>query len=455
MEKNKKETMVHNAAKGRKIIQIICSILVAVAIWAYVDEEKTINVNMHVNNLPVEFSGEDTVLADNGLMLLSGFDTTVELTLKGPRKVLWKLNKDEIRIVADTSGVQDVGVQSLPYDVVYPNTVQSSQIRVASASIYSIPVTVGELFTKKVPIRCEVTGQVANGFVGETLVLDPVELELRGQRDDLLNVSYAKVKVDISGARETVLQAVEYQLYDDNDIPVDNSNIRSVSKLVQVTMPVKTVKDVPLRLNFVEAVGSTMAQVKCTFSQDTVRLKGDASVLDGIDQIVLDTIYLQDLEAHQALTYTIPVPEGAEIVGDVESVTATIVVEGVSERRVTVSNIACSNVPEGFEATVTTDSLSVALRGLTAEIDALSGDDLQITANLSGITAEGSYTVEAVVQVNGYSNVGVKGTYRVIVDVTAAAAPEGRTVPEGQNVQPTSALSLTDGEETNTQVKNT
>ena len=103
METNKNQEKVHDAAKQRKILRIVCSILVALAIWVYVDEEKTVNVKMSVNDLPVEFASEDTTLADNGLMLLSGYNTTVDLVLKGPRKVLWKLNKDEIRMVADTA----------------------------------------------------------------------------------------------------------------------------------------------------------------------------------------------------------------------------------------------------------------------------------------------------------------------------------------------------------------
>ena len=129
-----KETSVHDAEKNRKIIQIVCSILVALGVWLYVGEEKTVSVTTQVHDLPVEFAGEDTTLAEKGLMLLSGYDTTVDLKLKGPRMVLWKLDKDEIRIVADTSPIQDTGVQSLEYQVVYPNNIQRNQVQVVSLS---------------------------------------------------------------------------------------------------------------------------------------------------------------------------------------------------------------------------------------------------------------------------------------------------------------------------------
>lgn len=417
MEKNKKETKNLDTPENRKILRIICSILVAISIWIYVDEEKTINVKMPVNDLPVEFSGEDTTLADNGLMLLSGYDTTVDLVLKGPRKVLWKLNKNEIRIVADTSGVQDTGVQSLTYEVVYPDNVQRSQIQVESASVYAITVTVGELYTKEIPIKCELKGDVAVGYVAEELLLDPSMLVLRAQRDDLLNVSYAKIQVNVNGLKETLIQTVEYQLYDYNDIPIENEKIRVATRLIQVTLPVKTVKDVPLRLNFVEAVGSTMQQVEYEFSQETIRLKGDKAVLDSIESIVLDTIYLQDLAESQTLRYTISVPDGAEVVGGNTEVTVTVTMRGVSERRIGTNRFSCVNVAEGLMASVVTENLTVTLRGLATEVDALTGENLLITADLNGITEAGDYTVPVSVQVNGYQNIGIKGSYQVIVRV--------------------------------------
>ena len=432
MERNKPEEKILDQDKSRKIIQIICSILVAIAIWIYVDEEKTINVKTRVSDLPVEFAGEDTTLADKNLMLLSGYDTTVDLVLKGPRKVLWKLNKDEIRIVADTAPVQDIGTQTLEYDVVFPDNVQRNQIQVESASIYAITVTVGELYTKEVPIECEVIGEVASGFVAETMVLDPAVLVLRAQRDELLNVSYAKIQVNIAGMKETLIRTVEYQLYDYNNIPIENDNIRAATRLIQVTMPVKTVKEVPLLLNFVEAVGSTLQQVEYTIDPSVVRLKGDQAILNSIDSIVLDTIYLQDLEETQTLRYRISVPDGTEVVGEITEITVTVTVRGVSERRVTTANFVCSNVPQGFNVAVTTESLSVTLRGLTEEIGALTGEDLLITADLSSITEAGTYTVPVGIQVNGYQNVGIKGSYQVIVAVEPAVdpAPQARILPE-------------------------
>ena len=69
-----------------KTVQVIISILVALALWVYVDVEKAPERTKTIRDVPVEFSGENTTLADKNLMLLSGYDTTCLLyTSPSPR----------------------------------------------------------------------------------------------------------------------------------------------------------------------------------------------------------------------------------------------------------------------------------------------------------------------------------------------------------------------------------
>ena len=56
--------------KKRKAVRIAASIVAAIAIWLYVDTVRQPSVPMKVKNIPVEFYGESTTLADRGLMIL-------------------------------------------------------------------------------------------------------------------------------------------------------------------------------------------------------------------------------------------------------------------------------------------------------------------------------------------------------------------------------------------------
>ena len=66
---------------------------------------------------------------------------------------------------------------------------------------------------------------------------------------------------------------------------------------------------------------------------------------------------------------------------------------------------------------VLTSSLTVTLRGTAEDIEAVTGDDVQVIADLSGIEADsGSYTVPARIAVSGY-DLGTVGTYEVTVHI--------------------------------------
>ena len=423
-QKNEKSGVSRN-----KVLQVIASILVAVAIWVYVDVEKAPERTKTIRDIPVEFSGESTTLADKNLMLLSGYDTTVDLTIKGTKRELVKINKDNVRLVASTSSIDSVGVHTLRWDVVYPDGVQSSALSVDWASKYKVTVTVGELYTKEVPVNCVVTGTVADGyFTGET-VLDPTTLVLRGQRDDLLNVAYAKLTVDISDATRSVIQTESVQLYDNDDNPVDNSNIRTNASLIQAKVPVLTTKEASLAVELSGVPGSAGQSIKTTITPSSVRLIGEADVLENIDEIVLATLYIEDLDIWQQNSYVVTAPDGTWLANSNEVATVEITMEGIEEKTVTVDTFSYTNVPSGLYAEVM-DTLDVRLWGLSEELAELKADAITATVDLSSVTETGSCRVPVTVTVSGYRDVAVKGSYVVSVYVTDTQ-PEADTEPDG------------------------
>lgn len=422
-QKNEKSGVSRN-----KVLQVIASILVAVAIWVYVDVEKAPERTKTIRDIPVEFSGESTTLADKNLMLLSGYDTTVDLTIKGTKRELVKINKDNVRLVASTSSIDSVGVHTLRWDVVYPDGVQSSALSVDWASKYKVTVTVGELYTKEVPVNCVVTGTVADGyFTGET-VLDPTTLVLRGQRDDLLNVAYAKLTVDISDATRSVIQTESVQLYDNDDNPVDNSNIRTNASLIQAKVPVLTTKEVSLAVELSGVPGSAGQSIKTTITPSSVRLIGEADVLENIDEIVLATLYIEDLDIWQQNSYVVTAPDGTWLANSNEVATVEITMEGIEEKTVTVDTFSYTNVPSGLYAEVQ-DTLDVRLWGLSEELAELKADAITATVDLSSVTETGSCRVPVTVTVSGYRDVAVKGSYEVTVYVTDTQ-PEPEPEPD-------------------------
>lgn len=409
-----------------KVVRIVISILVAIAMWLYVDLERAPERTMTIRDIPVEFSGENTTLADKNLMLLSGYDTTIDLKIRGPKRELVKMNRDNVRVIASTSSIDSVGVHQLDWTVSFPDGVVRTNVSVEKASLSQITVTVGELYTKEVPVECQVVGEVAEGYFTGDVVLDPEVLTLRAQRDDLLNVSCARLTVDISGATRSVVQTVDVQLYDYDGNPVENSNIRTNTSLIQAKVPVLTTREVELAVEFSGVPGAAMNSIKCDITPKTVRLNGEADVLDSIDKLVLATLHVDDLELHQQNSYVVTPPDGTWLVNGNEVATADITLEGIEEKSLTATSIEFDKLPSGLYAIAPDSGLTVRLWGLSEEIAAVTAENLRVIADMSAVTGQGTVTVPVTVTISGFNDVTVRGTYELTVTVTDVAP----TVPE-------------------------
>ena len=406
--------------------RIIVSILVAIALWVYVDVDRAPESTRTIRDIQVEFSGENTTLAEKNLMLLSGYDTTIDLKIRGPKRELVKMDRNNVRIIASTSSIDSVGVHQLDWTVSFPDGVVRTNVSVEKASLSQITVTVGELYTKEVPVECHVVGEVAEGYFTGDVVLDPEVLTLRAQRDDLLNVSCAKLTVDISGATRSVVQTVDVQLYDYDGNPVENSNIRTNTSLIQAKVPVLTTREVELAVEFSGVPGAAMNSIKCDITPKTVRLNGEADVLDSIDKLVLATLHVDDLELHQQNSYVVTPPDGTWLVNGNEVATADITLEGIEEKSLTATSIEFDKLPSGLYAIAPDGGLTVRLWGLSEEIEAVTAENLRVIADMSAVTGQGTVTVPVTVTISGFNDVTVRGTYELTVTVTDVAP----TVPE-------------------------
>ena len=403
-------------SKRRKIFYVFLSLLIASMVWFYVSNGDEVNISVH--NVPVEFLNEDTTLADKGLMRVSGEeDVTVDLKLKVARGLEFRFDPSEIRLVSDLSSVTYAGKQSVSYNILLPSGISSRDVSVESPSVRTVQVEIGELNKKDVEVRCNVVGNVAEGYIAGTVELLPDTLEVRGQQSDIMQISYAQVTLNIENATSTVVELLDYELYDFNDQVIDNKNIHPMSESVQVTMPVLKVKEVPLTVDFVESAGARLDNFSWSLSYSSITLSGDASLMASIDEISLGTLALEDLRGQETFSYEIPVPNGANNLSGITSVALTISATDTETKKIETTSFSYENFSGDAPVSVLTSSLTVTLRGTAEDIAAVTGNDVQVIANLSGIEADsGSYTVPARISVAGY-DLGAVGTYEVTVHI--------------------------------------
>lgn len=403
-----------------KALYVLLSIVVAIVIWTYADSDQKTLVEKTYADLPIEYTSEETILADRGLMLLEDSSSTVTLNVQAVRSVIAQLDPADINISVDLSSVTETGWQSLRYTVSY-GSVNPSSVTVKN-STYMTTVHIGELYSKTFDVRCEVQGQVASDYIAGEVSCQPKTVEIRGDQAAVDQISYVKVVLQVEDAKSAVTQTLECKLYDEQDQEIElTSNIRTTVSRVQVTLPVYRVKELPLTVDFTESPGFSADNIIYTIQPSSITVSGDAAQLDSIDSIVLENDFdlsALSLSGETTYNYVVTVPSGCENLSGITRATMKIRWKDMTTRTFAVTNFNAAPLPDGKTASVLTSALNVTLRGTSADLNSLTAADIMVTADLTDVSgASGSYTVPAYVTVNGDVDLATVEDYQLQVNI--------------------------------------
>ncbi len=417
-------------------LYLTIAIFGAFIIWFSVSNSVLVQVTFE--DVPIEYLHADTNLADKGLELLEG-QSTLDLTFEAPRRVIFRLDPEKMRVTADLALVSGTGLQNVTWSIKLPEGVTNSDVSIISPSSRSVQVRIGELFRNQVEIRVKLVGNVADGYMAGTPNVLPERLELRGQQVDVMQVSYAQVTLNINDATSTIVELLDYDLYNYAGNVVENENIHPASDSIQVTLPVQGLKEVPLRVELVETVGARIEALEYEIApQQYITLTGDAGKLAAIDEIVLGTLAVEELRAGGSYEFEIPIPEGVESLSSQTTATVNIIAHDMVTQTFEINQFSYENfTSEQLEVMMMTASLRILLQGTAADIAEIRGADIHVTADLSSVTeALGNYTVPAIVTVDGERDIGVIGSYQLAVRLAAVDEPEEPEPPEIESPEP-------------------
>ena len=179
---------MNNEENGKKInwMYLAIAILISFGIWVVADLNQSSIADVTIRDIPVEYLNEKSTLAGRGLMLLPGSEETVTLKLEGPRTAVASLRPDEVRVQVDLSAVTSTGVQNVNYSIVYPTPSSYFRANLTSVSQSStVAVLIGSMSSKEVEVRCDIRGNIANGYIAGEVVLSAEKLAVQGNAEEV------------------------------------------------------------------------------------------------------------------------------------------------------------------------------------------------------------------------------------------------------------------------------
>ncbi len=400
-----------------KIVYALLSLLIAFGLWAYVITVVSPESEETFHNVPIAFD-EEAILRDNGLMIVSGRDSTVTVRLKGNRTDLNDLKTSDITIRADLSRIEEPGKTELSYTVEVQGN--SEAYDVVDQNPKKVTLEIAQWTTKDVDIQVNYTGSVPADYVADTdsVELDHQKVTLTGPVEVLEQITQAVISVDLTNKSQTISESYRITLCDAQGKPVDAGLVQVSIAEVKLTLRILRVKEVELVLDVTYGGGATMATTQITLDPKTIKVAGSEKLLDGLDTLTVGTVNLGELGEGKVLTFAINLPEGVENITGITEVSANIQFPGLKTKTVKVTRIT----PIGDANTTVTllrKDLDIIVRGTAEQIDRLTDANVQIRVDCTGAElGEGKFKVQVLFDI-GFENMGAVGSYYMHATIQA------------------------------------
>ena len=410
-----------------KLLYVLLAFVISVMLWIYVVGVESPQKEDTITGVPVTFVGVDEIYEDYDLVITSEKRVTVDLTVFGSMRDIAALNNDKesISVVADLSHVNSAGTRQLTYTVTLPN----ENVTLLERSPYYLSVTLEKVMTSAVEIYLRNDGSVTEGYIAKTPLMDPVSLLVTGPQELVERVHHAEVVWSRENMDTTLTMDLPYEFCDEEGNVVSGEGLEVNYEFVNVTVPVLKMKTIPLSVEFIDGAGATGANATADIYPPVIEIAGDASVIDGLNNLVVGTVDLKDVVGSTDISFPINLPNGVESLSGETECTAHVRIEGLAVKNIDCEQITAIYPPEGLVPSIITVRRTVTLRGSEADIALIEPTNIRIVADLSeaGIAERGRYTVPAVVYVDGFPNVGVIGTHSIALElIPEDELPPGR-----------------------------
>jgi YbbR domain-containing protein len=414
---------VRENKKNTKYFNMAIAVLIAILLWFYVVNVENPTGQTVLSDIPVQVQGVGA-LEQKGLMVTEQSRVETQLTVNGRRRAFLKLYRGDLSIAVnvDVSGIEEPGEYTLTGRVSPESLRTDSTLTFTEKNNFSVLVTVRKQASKTVPVVGEWKGTMADGYEAGAILVSPARIEVSGSEDVVARVAKAVVTLRGDGVKSGISKTgLPFVLTDAAGDPVESPTLRSETDAIAASMPVLKVLSLPLTVTLQAGGGAEQSDAVCTIDPARITVAGDPARFVGVTELSLGTINLTDVFTTKTQKFTINLPPGLVSRSGETTAAVNVSLESLPMKAVTATDIALTNIPEGYEATLVTHSLQVWIRGKASAL-AASADTQRVYAvvDLTGVQpATGQQRVLASIQLEDAPGVGVVGSeYNVAVKIT-------------------------------------
>ena len=279
----------------------VLSLSIAAVLWIYLVIVLNPEVDVTITDIPITYSGHLT-LTQNKFVITNEAQTYVDLKLRGPRKMLADVNKNNIFASIDLTGYSNAGEYTIPVQVRLP----FAEIEVLQKNPPNIPIIIDYLVTQQFQVEVLFTGTPQEGYSVHSPATTQNLIEVSGPGELIKNVDKAAVEIDVDGASSDVVALAKIVLLNSNGDLIEHNSITVTPEKVETFCTLLRGKSVPVVCVF--DGDSDLYSVKF-LSNEYVIIFGKDDILATISEIKTTPISVGDIVGNMQMYAPLAIPD--------------------------------------------------------------------------------------------------------------------------------------------------
>lgn len=380
---------------NKTVVKLICLAL-SFGLWMYISNVENPIRQYKLDNVPVQIINTG-VLKDSKLALIPNQNLTVNLNLEGHSTEIYKIKKDQFKVVIDLSRYAlKKGENNIPVEIrKYP-----SNISIRNNNFLRVNVELDNYIEKTIPIESKVKVTMAKSTYMDKIKLSPSEASVSGAQICVDKVKSLIVKGEVNNMENETKMSLPIVPVDEHGKEVENINL-SVNT-TDVTFKVTKGKEVPIKVITKGNLRDGLAIKAITPEVEKVKLLGNEDVLNKINSVNTEPIDISQFGGDVDTTTMLNIPENTTIASGKNQIKVKFSFSKTITKELDVP-LNIKGDPTGLKGQASQQTIKVKIRGLEESISSLNSNE--ITCNVDVSSLNGSNGTVKVNVVNPYENI--------------------------------------------------
>lgn len=357
---------------GLKLLSLGLAFFLWLLVVAYYNPETT---NL-IKDIPITINFSETILEQQGLILVTTPDETVDAQIEGRREVLALISKDKVTAKIDVSSVTKAGEYNLPVII----DVDGQTVTTLSQSISTVTLKFEKALKQQFTVDAVAEGKVSKGYFLEK-VANPTVVTVTGPESIVSKIKTIQAVVSQSKFTESGVYETTIQYLDADGEKLDSTFLTLDTDAVKVNVNVLVEKEVPIKLELINGSGGNDSSFLIPkIKPETIKIVGSTDALAEINSISLGTLDVAELSGNYSEKLAPILPNGVKNIDAIENATVTLSFENVISKQfeLNCNKIKIENVASGNKIQALDGKIVVTVRGNAADIEKLKASDISL-----------------------------------------------------------------------------